>query len=626
MANTIFTILFGILCILISFGLGLKIFRLFHVTKISKLERTILSVSLGFAIIAYGIFILGLVGKFEPLYFALWLFILLIVSLTEYKEMISTMLSNYKKTINLWRKLHHIHKFLVITLVGVLFLISLQALTPVWDYDGLMYHLEGPRRFLSIGRISPLQDIHQANGPFLIEMLFSIGVAFGIAPIAKIFHLIFALILVAATFTFSNRYFGGNEGWIPAVILITTPSFLIYSSFAYIDIAWATYVFLSIYSILIWQENNDRNWLYISGTLTGFALGCKYLALGYAVILIIFVAWISRKRRWKFIVKNTLIFGALASLIGGPWYLKNLIWTGNPVYPLFFGGPGWPEERVQFASSYINSFGTGHSFSDYVLLPWNLYFKHNKFTTMRYFEILNPLFILSLVYPLVRKNKSINYIATFTLLGFILWAMGSQQIRFLLPLFPGFSIIAGYVFVRMAHHIHNQRFQRIFIPGILGGLIIVSLVSAFSYFREVQPVGVLAGIEGRNEFLSRVEGNYSALKYLQDNQQPDERVFMIWDGRSYYCDRNCVPDTDNSQWTYLVNRYKDVPTILDYFRRNRVAYLLVNTINAYFMLEHDPNGEQLEAISFLAQDFIPACAEEVFSSNEIMVYQITCID
>jgi hypothetical protein len=471
-----------------------------------------------------------------------------------------------------------------------------------------------------------VEDIYQANGPFLIEMLFSIGVAFGLAPLAKIFHLIFALVLVGATFTSGRRYLGEKSGWIPAVILITTPSFLIYASFAYVDIAWALYIFLAIYTIIIWGERNNNTWLFVSGIFTGFALGSKYLTLGYAAILFVLIIWISRKQGWKSTIKNTIIFGAIAFLIGSPWYLKNLIWTGNPVYPLFFGGPGWPEERVQLASTYINSFGTGRGFFDLLLLPWNLYFNQIEFQTHTFIEKLNPLFLLILAYPFMRKKSSINILATFTLLGFLWWAMGSQQIRFLLPLFPGFSIIAGYVLVRAAQHIHNQRFQRIFIPGILGGLIVASLISALSYYNEVRPIAVLIGIEEKSEFLSRVEGNYSALTYFKKNRLPGEQVFMIWDGRSYYCDKNCNPDTDNSQWTYLVKRYKDIPSLLNYFQNNHVEYLLVNTTNAYFMLEHDPKGEHLKAISFLTQDFIPACAQEVFNGNEIMVYQITCID
>jgi hypothetical protein len=624
MILTLLTILLGGLISFIAFGIGIKGLRFINLGNYSKLEKVVFSIPTCLAIAALGIFFLGIFELFQPIYIALWLFVLLIAALTELKEIFSTISSILKKIINSWQALNPIHKMLAGVLGIIFILIGLQALTPVWDYDGLMYHLEGPRRFLSAGRITPLEDIYQANGPFLIEMLFSIGVAFNITPLAKIIHLTYALILAAATFTFGNRYLGEKKGWIPAVILITTPAFLIISSFAYIDIAWALYGFLAIYTLLIWHESKNTNWLFLSGISTGFALGCKYLALGYAAILFLLIIWLSYKQGWKSTIKHAFYFGATATLIGSPWYIKNLLWTGNPVYPFFFGGPGWPAERLQMANTYLYSFGTGKGLLDFLLLPLNLYFNHYKFTTMALIEKLNPLFVLALAYPIVRKKSSLNILTTITLLGFLLWAIGSQQIRFMLPLFPGLSILSGYVLVRVAHHFPGQRLRRILLPGIMGGLIVFSLITALSYYNAVQPLAVLLGIEGKSEFLSRREGNYSALQYIEGNRLPVKQVFMIWDGRSFYCDGTCIPDTDNYQWTYLVKKYRDISSISNYFKENQVAYLLVNEQNANFMLEHDPRGEHLAAVRFLTQDFIPACAKEVFEGDNISVYQFTC--
>ena len=99
---------------------------------------------------------------------------------------------------------------------------------------------------------------------------------------------------------------------------------------------------------------------------------------------------------------------------------------------------------------------------------------------------------------------------------------------------------------------------------------------------------------------------------------------MIWDGRSYYCDGYCLPDTDNYQWTYLVENYNDIPSMNRFFQQNQIAYILLNTRNANFMLNHDPVGEHMEAVEFLVNGFIPPCTTEIFEKNDITVYSIEC--
>jgi len=626
MTTTLLTIFLGILLVFIALGVGGKILRLLKIDGLSESEGLIFCVPLGLGITAIGIFFLGILGLFQPIYIAVWLFILLLISITEIeiKNILERVLEFWNKVTSYWQKSTIILRFFTVISIFISLLILVQALTPPWDYDGLMYHLEGSRRFLSAGRIAVDADIYQVNGPFLIEMLFASGIGFGIDSLAKIIHYFFGVIVIFATFIFGNRYLGDNKGWIPAIILISTSSILIFSSFAYVDVAWTCYQFLAIFAMFIWMDTKQSSWLLVSGIFMGFSLGTKYMALGYAVILSLTIVWIGRKRGIKTTLKSIGYFGGTAILVGIPWYLKNLIWTGNPVYPLFFGGEGWPIERVQMASNYLGSFGTGKRVLDYLLLPWNLYFNQIKFTTMGSIEKLNPLFVLVPGYPFVKKLKPLNILAAITLLGFIMWAISSQQIRFLLPLFPILSILSGYVLIRIGSHVPGYRLQRVLIPGILGGFLAAALITAISFYTLIKPLPVILGMETKANFLDRLDGNYSALEYIDNQRNPEEKVFMIWDGRSYYCDGYCLPDTDNYQWTYLVENYHDIPSINRFFQQNQIAYILLNTRNANFMLNHDPVGEHLEAVEYLSNNFLPACGTQIYYQDEIAVYKINC--
>ena len=75
-----------------------------------------------------------------------------------------------------------------------------------------------------------------------------------------------------------------------------------------------------------------------AGAMMGFALGIKYLAL----LPLVFLAGLALMR--KLPLRGTLAFVMVAVVIGSPWYIKNVVWMRNPVYPfaysIFPGGAG----------------------------------------------------------------------------------------------------------------------------------------------------------------------------------------------------------------------------------------------------------------------------------------------
>ena len=91
----------------------------------------------------------------------------------------------------------------------------------------------------------------------------------------------------------------------------------------------------------------------VAGVLAGGALGCKYPALISAVVpfgCLAVGAGVAR-RSWRI----PLAFAAGLAVAAGPWLAKNVVDTGNPVYPLgwkVFGGRHW-EELVRRAPSNV---------------------------------------------------------------------------------------------------------------------------------------------------------------------------------------------------------------------------------------------------------------------------------
>ena len=83
MILTFLTILLGGLIGFIGLGTGIKALRFFNLGNYSNLEKIVFSIPTGLGVAAMGIFFLGIFSLFQPIYITLWLFVLLLASLTE---------------------------------------------------------------------------------------------------------------------------------------------------------------------------------------------------------------------------------------------------------------------------------------------------------------------------------------------------------------------------------------------------------------------------------------------------------------------------------------------------------------------------------------------------------------
>jgi hypothetical protein len=501
----------------------------------------------------------------------------------------------------------------------------LQALTPPWDTDGLMYHLQGPKLFLQAGRILLLPDNWQANGPFTIEMLFTLGLAFGSDTLAKLIHLACAVLLVLGAFALGQRTLGTAGGWGTAAILIGVPIFPFWAGLAYVDAAWTLYECMALYALILWVESTQRRWLVLSGVMMGLALGSKYLALGGAAVLGLWVLWHSRAKGWRAVMSHGILFGGAALLVGSPWYVKNLLWAGNPVYPVFFGGPNWTMDRVYFHTVYHRSFGTGHGVWDYMLLPCNLYARYERFGTFGgSIEVPSLLFPLALLYPLARRSRTMDSVVWVTLLRFVMWSLGSQQTRHLLPVFPALSLLTSSGLIGFMNRPALRKWSRVIVIGLVGGMVAATLFYSIVLFADTRPVAVISGIESKDAFLRRTVGDYAVLRFVQDNLSPEARVLMMWDARGYYCDDRCLPDAEHSRWTRLVSSTTGTLSVAAGLRAMEVTHLLTSIQDMDFILQHDPTGHHRRAVEFFLKEFRQSCAEEIYRDENTVLFELTC--
>lgn len=236
-----------------------------------------------------------------------------------------------------------------------------------------------------------------------------------------------------------------------------------------------------------------RACLLVSGILLGFALGTKYLALFFGAIGVVEIVlmYALRKRPLPDIMRAGLTYVLPALIIGGFWYLKNLLLTGNPFFPIFASGGG-----VEFASE-VGSFVMHRTWYNFFLFPFYTFGTSTYHLPFGIFTALSfALTYALLIFFAIKKKLGVLFMSLFIALeiylGFVfIW---SHQIRFIIPalILNGYALIVGmHDFMR---HVQEKKFS-VAAPSIwikrtaavilVAIIIVLGIASAISFKQEL---------------------------------------------------------------------------------------------------------------------------------------------
>jgi len=610
--------------LILSWALGRSLLgRMIRINDLASADGGVLQVAAGLGTLGLFILLLGLAGLFNPTAFLVLLIAATMASWHAWGPVIQALRRLPVQTSRSARAAGPLGILTIAAGGAIAGLATVQALTPPWDYDGLMYHLQGPRLYLEAGRIFLTPDVWQANGPMLGEMLYGLGLSFGSDTFARLLHLSMAFLLAVATAGVASRHLGARGGWMAFAVLLGIPIYPMWGHLAFADLFWALYEWLAVCSLLRWAFDGNRRWLYVAGILMGFALGSKYLALGMAPLLVLRITIRRRHQGVGAALADGLAFLVPAVVLSGPWFIKNLAWAGNPVYPFLFGGPLWDSTRLGTLMAYLRSFGTGRSLADYLSLPWNIYAQHARFGTfMTTIEVPSLLFPFSVFFPFVSRPQSLRPLAWLALGRLALWAVGSQQIRFLLPIFPLAAVLTASVLIRGWQSLERRVGVRMLVPSLLIGALASTLAYQVIFLGNTRPLPVVLGLESKDTYLLRAVYDYPALRYVSQTIPPGSKVAMLWDGQGYYCDQRCWPDADQSRWVQLVEAEGDAMAALNYLSAQGFSHVLVDYEGASFLLNHDQEDRHARALTSLQEAVSDHLLGEVFRSEKVVIYRI----
>lgn len=427
---------------------------------------------------------------------------------------------------------------------ALLVILALAALVPalappsMTDWDSLAYHLAVPKLYLKHGGIHYISFTSHSNFPFLVEMLYTPGLALGLPVAAKLTHYWMGVLLALGAGVMAGERFGRRAGLLAALGLGGMPIVLWEAGTAYVDLATALYTLTSVYVLTQYLYKPSPGTAVACGLAAGFAASTKMTAL---VVIPMLGLWIAvdglaaaRRIDWK----GAALFMVIALFVCAPWYARSLVYTGNPVYPFFysiFDGRDWTAELARNYSALQGEFGVGHDVAAFLLAPYDLTFSPERFYDTPGLYV-GPLMLVALpvLFLGLRRERRAVGAACFILVQYAVWFLLTQQSRYLIPVFALISVLVAWTL----YDGDLLRRSRAAVWIVFAATAIFGLWTLTPAVRQSAPF--VMGIQTRDQYLERALDIYSAQKWMNSNLPVGAKVALFGDTRGFYLERSYV--------------------------------------------------------------------------------------
>ncbi len=349
----------------------------------------------------------------------------------------------------------------LVALLGVYVVLAvLTTAAPISSEDALAYHAAGPALFESSHELRELWWSWESYQPFSVEMLVLDGFLLWDGVQGAFAPLLLGLAALAAVVGGAERIAGRTVALLAGVVFFAQPFMLWQTTSTFVEPGLALAFALACWNLWRFAQTGATWCVGLAGLFAGAAAGIKYTGVAAGIVLAAVAAVLLRDRLR---LRHVVAFAVPAVAIALPWYVKNAIQTGNPVYPLLFGAVN--EEANRDLAAVLDGYGHGRSPVDAVLLPGRLLGDADEFDRG---EFVSPLLLLFA--PLTLLVRPLRGVVVPLWLGIALyvgaWFLTSQQARFLVPLMPALALLAALAIVAVAG------------AGRLGRMAAVAIVTA----------------------------------------------------------------------------------------------------------------------------------------------------
>lgn len=515
-----------------SLALGMSLLFVLKIRFDTPSERAIFGFALGLGVLSLLVTLLGFAGLLFPVVSTGVVVLLGVATLTISVWKRSTLIRIFRgKNVavglspsrSVWLAVAGLLLLASVNLVG--------ALAPPNFADALIADLAAAKSYVGWHQILFSPSAFQY--PQGMGMIYALMLSLGAETVPGLINWGLGLMLAAAVYSICrNRFEVSNVAacWV-TLAFYAMPLMIFESTVQKPDLLYALTGVLSVYAFLIWRSSG-RGWslLVISALMAGFSAAAKYQGLviiactGLLFALDMLIA--GRRRLLPFLGSLGLFF-AVAALVASPWYLRNWIATGNPVWPMLnqvFGGAYHmylvPDSRI--SSSLVRLL------RHVLLWPWDMFINQTTAYAVGTTDLISPLFLafipgLVLVRPAEPVRSRLGFLGIWCAVFLTVGPLVSVWLRHWMVAWPLLIPLVAIVVDKMWDN--ANRLVAWVTRGALLASIGFGLVVALVYARQFVPV--VLGLQSRSAFLTQATGYYPDWEFANSRLTKTDKVLTV---------------------------------------------------------------------------------------------------
>lgn len=597
----LFNLLIAAALFALFFAVGRRLLKLCGFQWHSFAEEFVFCTGLGAGVLASLIMAAALAGLLKPYSLGIIFLVALILCGTQLLRLVEVARDAVSRDYSRPAEIAYILAFAIIVLVMVL-----RTLTPPHAFDEAIYHLAAVKRFVESGAITPLYDIPQGNTHMLLHMLYAPCLMLGADSATKLLSVGFALLTAVSLFAYANRFLDSATGYVAALAFFGAGMVMEVATTARIDVTLAGMLFLATYAMTVYLEDQSTRWLWLSAVFSGIAVGIKLTGLLWVAILgLTYLAQTlyqaTLKQRVRYLQLGALYFLILLAIVS-PWLIKNYVYfhdafypfhlhetvTGARTEPISYFGPASEEQleghfqkakeanpTLAERARVILAGAAGRRTERHPLWFWGYFTNPGLFNVGEPFHTPNYLFVLC---PLIlfMRDRRLIWLGGSCVVFFVVMASSAWTARYLLPIYPPLTLIAAFVVVRATDWLALRSTLANALPAVLillttGSTLLVSAVQLI----KTRDLNYVNGSLSRADYMSQFF-YYPSLRYVNENTNPEAKVFMMGCQMGYDLQRPYVADTswESTPWRRLLLKTDTLQGVRDTMKAEGITHVM----------------------------------------------------
>ncbi len=563
-------------------------------------------------------------------------------------------------------------------LLGTIASIAVLAAVPPVCRDALIHHLAVPKLYLKHGGIFEMPHFDFSYYPMNLDFLYLIPLYFNNDIIPKYIHFAFALLTAGLIYQYLKRRLNIQYALLGSLLFLSIPVIVRLSGMVYVDLGLIFFLFASMIALFKWIETDFQlRPLVISALFCGLGLGTKYNGLIGLFLLSLFIPFIYSRYRSE--QKNhdvkalchAALFVSVALFVFSPWMIRNLVWTGNPLYPLYrsvFQANQQQDDEI--SAQYLESPGQnlfcpmdttetgpdtmsactnisntddprmnpfqirkhiyGESGMEILLVPLRVFFQ-GRDDDSKYFDgRANPFLLLLpiLAFFGIKSNsyqvKTEKLFFVFFSILFLLfvYAQSVMRIRYFAPILPPLVVLSMFGLNNLKLILTGPKIQmtdnlaQLVVAGVILAMLGINGLYISARFEHVQPFAYLSGKLTRDDYIQKYRPEYAAFQYANQNLKEDDTILAVYVGnRGYYADVDIRFSIDRLQKLAAIAETPEM--IFLKLHKENITHLLINheLFNLYAD-QYNPHEKRM------LEEFFKHHALRIFSQDGYVLYRL----